>query len=111
MLLRQLSLINYKNFESKELTFDAKINENGTGYYVVVADGDTPTSAQVKNGTEKLGKAASIKEVSGAVMTPITRMTNIRKLAATWFLANQAIAPLLLSGSGIVVSGKPLTPS
>ncbi|WP_405398090.1 DNA replication/repair protein RecF [Maribacter sp. Asnod2-G09] len=35
MLLRQLSLINYKNFESKELTFDAKINcivgDNGIG--------------------------------------------------------------------------------
>ncbi|HDZ04023.1 hypothetical protein LCGC14_0132860 [marine sediment metagenome] len=35
MLLRQLSLINYKNFESKELMFDAKINcfvgDNGIG--------------------------------------------------------------------------------
>ncbi|APA65429.1 DNA replication/repair protein RecF [Maribacter sp. 1_2014MBL_MicDiv] len=35
MLLRQLSLINYKNFESKELAFDAKINcfvgANGIG--------------------------------------------------------------------------------
>ena len=35
MLLRQLSLINYKNFESKELVFDAKINcfvgDNGIG--------------------------------------------------------------------------------
>ncbi|MGC1514496.1 MAG: DNA replication/repair protein RecF [Maribacter sp.] len=35
MLLRQLSLINYKNFESKELLFDAKINcfvgDNGVG--------------------------------------------------------------------------------
>ncbi|WP_036153422.1 DNA replication/repair protein RecF [Maribacter forsetii] len=35
MLLRQLSLINYKNFESKELLFDAKINcfvgDNGIG--------------------------------------------------------------------------------
>ncbi|TVZ17407.1 DNA replication/repair protein RecF [Maribacter sp. MAR_2009_72] len=35
MLLRQLSLINYKNFESKELVFDAKINcfvgDNGVG--------------------------------------------------------------------------------
>ncbi|MGO4920455.1 DNA replication/repair protein RecF [Maribacter spongiicola] len=35
MLLRQLSLINYKNFEAKELTFDAKINcfvgDNGIG--------------------------------------------------------------------------------
>ncbi|SKB47801.1 DNA replication/repair protein RecF [Maribacter arcticus] len=35
MLLRQLSLINYKNFESKELVFDSKINcfvgDNGIG--------------------------------------------------------------------------------
>ncbi|WP_405381653.1 DNA replication/repair protein RecF [Maribacter sp. LLG6340-A2] len=35
MLLNQLSLINYKNFESKELVFDAKINcfvgDNGVG--------------------------------------------------------------------------------
>mgnify|MGYP005823711945 FL=1 len=35
MLLRQLSLINYKNFESKELLFDSKINcfvgDNGIG--------------------------------------------------------------------------------
>jgi DNA replication and repair protein RecF len=35
MLLRQLSLINYKNFESKELLFDSKINcfvgDNGVG--------------------------------------------------------------------------------
>lgn len=35
MLLRQLSLINYKNFESKELVFDSKINcfvgDNGVG--------------------------------------------------------------------------------
>ena len=35
MLLRQLSLINYKNFESKELIFDSKINcfvgDNGVG--------------------------------------------------------------------------------